>query len=179
MKGIDSTLESLKRRYRRRNWIAAAVFLFLGGLCFCINVKARGSIGGLQQQQAALREEILDLRKQILLRKFLKGGRGETPTEATETQSLQIRLSTLVASDSALEHQRHRVMIYCLDPTDIAWLLLCIALLSIWVISHRQIRAAKRRGFAGLCIRCGYDLRGIATRCPECGTAFERLPHRD
>lgn len=33
-------------------------------------------------------------------------------------------------------------------------------------------RELKRRQ-AGLCLRCGYDLRGILDRCPECGTALE------
>jgi hypothetical protein len=35
-----------------------------------------------------------------------------------------------------------------------------------------QRAARKRRARAGLCPRCGYDLRGLSGgRCPECGTA--------
>jgi hypothetical protein len=41
------------------------------------------------------------------------------------------------------------------------------------VIWAWRLRRLKRRRASGLCRRCGYDLRGIAGRCPECG---EPLP---
>ena len=35
-------------------------------------------------------------------------------------------------------------------------------------LRHRR----RKRKKLGLCLKCGYDLRGSKTRCPECGQAF-------
>jgi hypothetical protein len=40
---------------------------------------------------------------------------------------------------------------------------------AIWLVSFRLNRR-KQRQVAGLCRRCGYDLRASKGRCPECGT---------
>jgi hypothetical protein len=33
----------------------------------------------------------------------------------------------------------------------------------------------RRRGRAGRCVECGYDLRGSSVRCPECGNTFSAV----
>ena len=36
----------------------------------------------------------------------------------------------------------------------------------------RRFRLRKHRADFGLCLECGYNLRGIAGRCPECGASI-------
>ena len=48
--------------------------------------------------------------------------------------------------------------------------LLGFAVLSSYLL--RPIYRRRKRKKLGLCLRCGYDLRGSTDRCPECGTGF-------
>ena len=42
-----------------------------------------------------------------------------------------------------------------------------------YALGERDRRFFQRRGAHGLCINCGYDLRGNTSGvCPECGTRF-------
>ncbi len=40
-----------------------------------------------------------------------------------------------------------------------------------WWLGPRYRRRKRKK--LGLCVNCGYDLRGSKDRCPECGARFE------
>ena len=39
--------------------------------------------------------------------------------------------------------------------------------------TYSPIHRRRKRKKLGLCVKCGYDLRGSKERCPECGQEFE------
>jgi hypothetical protein len=45
------------------------------------------------------------------------------------------------------------------------------------VVSVRRGRRSVERERAGLCVRCGYDVRQSTDRCPECGLPILRRRH--
>ena len=57
-----------------------------------------------------------------------------------------------------------------------SWFLLFLLLITpaYWLTLHRGRWRRQRLAAAGLCVRCGYDLRATTERCPECGTVIER-----
>jgi hypothetical protein len=48
---------------------------------------------------------------------------------------------------------------------------------ALWIVLHRRRLRRARAAAAGLCSRCGYDLRASAERCPECGTRIPKASH--
>jgi hypothetical protein len=54
------------------------------------------------------------------------------------------------------------------------WTMLLPAATAVWWLGTlRPWIRGRRRQLAGQCISCGYDLRGSAGACPECGAERE------
>ena len=55
--------------------------------------------------------------------------------------------------------------------TPFWFLVTALAFYPTFVLLFRPSRRSRRRKL-GLCLKCGYDLRGSEERCPECGGGF-------
>ena len=59
------------------------------------------------------------------------------------------------------DRQQRRPILFIQLP----WITIAAAALPMYQLAHRCRRVSR-----GLCLSCGYDLRGTPERCPECGT---------
>ena len=53
------------------------------------------------------------------------------------------------------------------------WIPIVLFAVMFWW-SFLPLHRRRKRKKLGLCLKCGYDLRGSTNRCPECGTEFEK-----
>jgi hypothetical protein len=79
--------------------------------------------------------------------------------------------------DPAAVPPRLRVVFAFRDVAAPWWaLVLMTAAAPAWqAVRIARGRRRRRRVRAGLCAKCGYDLRASSGRCPECGRAAEKL----
>ena len=63
---------------------------------------------------------------------------------------------------------RAGLIIFIIGGLDLLFLAICIP------YAIRKARE-KQRAAAGLCPKCGYDIRATPARCPECGATFSLL----
>lgn len=54
-----------------------------------------------------------------------------------------------------------------------------VALVIFVILVHKEVKLVRRQE-QGLCVGCGYDLRGLSeARCPECNTPFDPEMFKD
>jgi hypothetical protein len=71
-------------------------------------------------------------------------------------------------------HRRLDVPVYSISHARVAGTFMILPAISVGLAIGRRLRATRWQR-AGLCAKCGYDLRATPDRCPECGTAVAQL----
>jgi hypothetical protein len=178
LKGNVATVDKLRRRYKRRvrtvNFFLALalgvlviLFVKLGQWNDRIRVRA---VLRWKQAQSQLDEANENLQ-------FDK--RHNPTSQAAQWSRRVISESMKLNAQMRAENRETMVLTH--------WTMIALACGPALVLTaaatkfvwRRQFRRATARAFGDQCINCGYDLRGSTDRCPECGAAFERLPHHD
>ena len=54
------------------------------------------------------------------------------------------------------------------------WLPVALSACSCFILLRVPLHRRRKRKKLGLCLKCGYDLRGSKERCPECGTGISK-----
>jgi hypothetical protein len=95
-----------------------------------------------------------------------KGGELRSPQYSFGPEPRQIAGFTL-NSDSARAGTTNLTLAVCAVP----WWFIVVVTAAVPATGLWRRRRRRVRREAGLCPRCGYDLRATPGRCPECGTA--------
>jgi hypothetical protein len=79
-----------------------------------------------------------------------------------------------ISSDGTLRNDTPQTVWFIYFPH---WVLAAVTgiLPLVRLIRYRSVARRQRRIAAGLCPRCGYDLRASEGRCPECGTEISTV----
>ena len=81
-------------------------------------------------------------------------------------------LSAAIDSELAGAYPLHRIRIGLLLNESVAVLVHALLVTSVMRAPRLLWKSARAKRWAtdGRCVRCGYDLSGVADECPECGT---------
>jgi hypothetical protein len=105
-----------------------------------------------------------------------KGAPPDHPRVAWNVEDLDFSSIGLLPVFVPLTHTSAATSIHYWQYLVPAWLPAAAFALppALWLQRRRKRSAREQRRDKGLCVACGYDLRGSAALCPECGSPIER-----
>lgn len=172
MRGITRTFA-----YLVRNPLAVGVGLSIGVLGTVITIATLTLCGvrtGPEQFRIRIRIRMSDPWPPTMLHfEIVSTVRGSDPSVFEDAKAI---IGKLPVSQQAIYTDENIRAYWTTDRVDarisvpvIVLLGLTLPLPIIW-LRRRSVLASRWK--AGLCLMCGYDIRGISGRCPECGAGL-------